>query len=391
VLKGKRVVVTGKVAGESRSTAQAKLQDAGAIVQSAVNSDTDLLITGERVGAKKIAAAQQLGVMVVTWDEAFTPSPNGRTVSTVTAAREYVKRHGIDELPLAVRTVAPMLAKAGELPIGPEWLYEVKWDGIRGIATVRDGRVAIQSRSAKSALARDFPQIAVELGRLPDCTLDGELVVLDSDGNSSLASLGGRRREASYVVFDALELRGRDLRGLTLSKRRAKLADFLIGQRLQRVAISPAFDDGEDLLTWAAEQEVEGIVAKRRSSTYREGSRTDAWTKVKLRGRQEFAVVGWKPGDGARSGQAGSLLLAVHDGQRFVYAGRVGTGMTEIWRDVTTLTRTSKRPHPRFAADAPRGPGRVATYQRSMRDATPAMTPAMSLSASIANTASVSR
>jgi bifunctional non-homologous end joining protein LigD len=215
-------------------------------------------------------------------------------------------------------------------------LFEVKWDGYRGIATVKGGEVALQSRSGKSDLTEQFPEIVAELSVLPDCVIDGELAVLDDEGNSSFESMDAKAG-ASYVVFDVLEVAGHDVRGRPLDERR-KLLEELLKASGDRICVSPAFDDGEALLAWAAAQKVEGIVAKRRTSTYREGSRTEAWLKIKLRCEQEFAVVGWKPGEGAMAGAAGSLLLAVFDGAEFAYVGRVGTGCSyDLWQSFTKL------------------------------------------------------
>jgi len=107
-VSGLRVVVTGKIDGESRSTAEAKLRDAGAIVQSQMTGETDLLMTRAKVGATKMRKAEALGVTVVPWERAFGPAPAAHT--PVRALAE----NGV----LSVRTVAPMLAKAGELPSG---------------------------------------------------------------------------------------------------------------------------------------------------------------------------------------------------------------------------------------------------------------------------------
>ncbi len=330
MIEGKKVVVTGKIAGESRQTAEAKLRDAGATVQAAVTEDTDLLVIGAKVGASKIGKATIHGVEIVPWEQAFSlpGALAGRVRQSVEAPRT------------AARTVAPMLAKAGELPTGDGWLYEVKWDGYRGIATVIDSAVSLQSRSGKSDLTEQFPQIAVALSALPDCVLDGELVVLDGNGNSSFESMG--KAGTSYIVFDLLELMGQDVRDRTLDERRGLLRP-LLDNLGGPVSVSPSFDDGASLLAWAANQAIEGIVAKRRHSTYKEGSRTGAWLKIKLRCEQEFVVVGWKPGEGARAGRIGSLLLAVNDEDGLLrFVGRVGTGGTDAeWDDLLGILDSS--------------------------------------------------
>ena len=323
-LSGKKVVVTGIVAGHSRGTAEAALHDAGADVQAKVGPTTDLLICGAKVGASKLSKAKALGVQVISWENAFSPSPIqavGLSVQEAAEAQEYVEENGEP-----VRTVAPMLAKAGELPTDDGWQFEVKWDGYRGVATVRDGCCVIQSRSAKTHYTDQFPDIVRELETLPDCVIDGELVVLDDTGLSSMENMG--KGEASFIVFDVLEILDDDVRGQPLSIRREML-ELLLSEVTtggSHISTSPAFDDGEALLAWGAEEKIEGIVAKRLSSKYKEGSRGGEWLKIKLRCEQEFAVFGWIPGEGARGGVAGSLLLGVYDDGVPTYVGRVGTG-----------------------------------------------------------------
>ncbi len=327
-MHGKRVVVTGVIAGESRQTAEQKLREAGALVSSSVTKDTDLLVCGGKVGKTKTRKAEALGVAIVTWEQLWSGSPRDRPVpiGTVVLAE--------------ARQIGPMLAKAGELPVGPDWLYEVKWDGYRCIATVKDGAVALQSRSGRSEYAEQFPHVARELRSLVDCVIDGELVVLDENSHSSIERMD-TKAGASYVVFDVLEVFGQDVRGLPLEDRRNLLDDLLAPSGtfdLDHITTSPVFESGEELLHWAREEKLEGIVAKKRRSHYREGSRAGEWVKVKLRLEQEFAVVGWVPGEGSMAGAAGSLVLAVYDGEQFVCCGRVGTGREyELWQSFTEL------------------------------------------------------
>ena len=325
-LTDKKVVLSGVVAGHSRSTAEAALRDAGAQVQAGVGPTTDLLIVGAKPGASKIGKATIHGVEIITWEQACAPAPHSRTVALDSPRRVQ-----------GARTVAPMLAKAGDLPTGEGWQFEVKWDGYRGVATVENGCVTIQSRSAKTDYTDQFPSIRDELAGLPNCIIDGELVVLDDDGMSSLEAMG--HGEPSYIVFDVLQVQGTDVRGLPLRDRRTLLETLLSdGTAGEHICTSPAFTDGEQLLAWAADRKLEGLVAKRLSSAYREGSRGGDWLKIKHRCEQEFAIIGWKHGEGAMAGAAGSLLLAVRDGIDWKYVGRVGTGLDySVWQSFTGL------------------------------------------------------
>ena len=356
-INGKRVVVTGVIAGESRQTAERKLREEGALVQSSVGKTTDLLVTGERVGASKLAKARAAGITVVSWEALWSPvAAAGLTLVEAAEAQEHVESHGEPVASRkAVRQIGPMLAKAGDLPFGEEallggdWLYEIKWDGLRCTATIRDGQVFMQSRSGKSEYTAKFPHIARELVELEDCILDGELVVLNGNGHSepeALDDLGKRR--AKFMVFDVLEVGSTDIRSWPLEARKEALVEMFHDRTPTTIALSPSFTDGQALLDYCEELGLEGLVAKRKSSIYREGSKNGDWIKVKLRNEQEFVVVGWKPGEGSRDGAAGSLLLAVNDPDRdgtFTYCGRVGTGGDySLWESFTRIASVDHPP-----------------------------------------------
>jgi bifunctional non-homologous end joining protein LigD len=302
----RRVVVTGKIAGESRQTAEAKLREAGAIVQSAVNKDTDVLVIGSAVGAKKMNAARDLGVTVVPWEEAF-----GERASAIKAAP--APRAPMPE----VHQWAPMLCKPATLPSGLGWIYEIKWDGLRGIATVKDNRVMLQSRSGKSDLTERFPTIVEELSHLPDCVLDGEIAAIQIGGDDTVR----------FIAFDLLEVGSRNVTSETLDVRRDTLGALIEGGTY--VVLSQAFDDGEELLDLVTLAGMEGVVAKRRNSKYVEGARNDNWLKIKVRREQEFVVLGYTPGEGHRSWAFGALILGYYEADEIRYAGKVGTGFDD--------------------------------------------------------------
>jgi len=244
----------------------------------------------------------------------------------------------------------PMKATAGELPTGAGWTYEVKWDGMRAVVDVRDGRVRLQTANGKDATP-SFPELdglAAALGC--DAVLDGEIVAFDERGRPSFGRLqqrmhvGDRRAAAAraesvptvLVLFDLLALDGRSLVDLPWSERR-RLLEELVEPGPHWQLPSPQ-DDGEALLAAADANDLEGIIAKRVDSPYRPGTRTRDWVKVKVRRRQEFVVGGWAPGKGRRSGGIGGLLVGYHDAPgapELRYAGRVGSGLTEA--EIRTL------------------------------------------------------
>ena len=239
------------------------------------------------------------------------------------------------------RALAPMLATTGPLPAQDDrWSYEVKWDGVRALVEVRDGRVSLRSRNGNDITGAS-PELA-GLGRALGPTtalLDGEVVAFDDAGRTDFGRLQARMHVRSpspslvrgtpvtLLLFDALEVDDRPLLDLPYDARRAVLESLpLSGERWQ---VPPAFPgDGEALLQATRAQGMEGVVAKRRDSRYEPGRRSDCWVKVKHVRRTSAVVVGWKPGEGGRAGRIGSLLLAVPEGDGWAFAGHVGTGFS---------------------------------------------------------------
>ncbi len=222
-------------------------------------------------------------------------------------------------------------------PSGPDWIYEIKWDGYRIAVHIEPNAVRIITRGGHDWTDR-FPAIAAAARKLGIGTaiLDGEAVVLDAKGRSDFGalqrSLGGRRgRQASddaiLYAFDLLYFDGHDLTNMELSGRRHLLED-LIGESQDVIRVSLEVEaDGTTLLAAAREHGLEGIIAKNRDSTYRSGRLGD-WLKIKCIQSESFVIVGYEPSTAARGG-IGSLLLAAYQGDAFVYVGSVGTGFKE--------------------------------------------------------------
>jgi bifunctional non-homologous end joining protein LigD len=223
----------------------------------------------------------------------------------------------------------PMLATSvKELPRGEGWLFEPKWDGYRALAYLRGGEVELQSRTGRSDLTNRFDTIARALPRVvrtPDCVLDGEVCAIDDTGRASFSAMQQGARTLVYYVFDLLEQEGEPLVDLPLTERRRRLKKVL--GRSKTVAITDIFDDGEALFEAAAQQGLEGVMAKRADSRY-EQDRSRQWLKVKVRPRQELVVAGYTKGQRRRE-RMGALVLAVHEQGGLRWAGNVGTGFTE--------------------------------------------------------------
>jgi bifunctional non-homologous end joining protein LigD len=241
----------------------------------------------------------------------------------------------------------PMLATlTDELPEGPDWLFEVKWDGYRALAYVSGGECVLRSRNENDLTPR-FPDVARAIARAvktPSAVVDGEICAVDEQGRPSFSAMQQGGGRLVFFAFDLLEADGEPLVDRRLDERRARLLE-LLDRRSTTVRFSEGFDDGRALLDAATRQGLEGIMAKRGDSKYYPGKRTRHWLKLKTHGRQEFVVVGYTRGEGRRVGSFGSLVLAVNEGGDLRYAGNVGTGFdaTEIDR-LTALLRPLERP-----------------------------------------------
>ena len=251
---------------------------------------------------------------------------------------------GIEPMP---DTIAPMFARLGGLP--PErddaaFGYEVKWDGVRAVAHVDAGHVTLTGRNGTDFTPR-YPELRAMGSALGSrrVILDGEVVAFDSAGLPSFERLQSRMHLASdsavrrrmkdipatFVAFDLLWADGHPLCALPYSERRQRLSDLdLEGANWRTPAHREG--DGAALLAASAQQELEGIVAKRLDSPYEPGRRSGAWIKVKNHGAQDFVIGGYTRGEGGRSSSLGALCVGVYDDEEMLrYAGKVGTGFTE--------------------------------------------------------------
>jgi bifunctional non-homologous end joining protein LigD len=223
--------------------------------------------------------------------------------------------------------VPPMKAVMGELPADDAaWAYEVKWDGYRTIAFVDGSTVHLQSTKGIDVTDR-YPELA-ELPsgvRAGSAVLDGEVVAFDDEGRPRFEHVQRHDRPVSYVVFDVLELDGRDTTALEYRERRRLLHDA-VQPGNHWIVPKHREGGGAELLEATGSMGLEGVVAKRLTSTYQPGRRSPSWRKIKIRQRQELVIGGWTPGTGARGGRLGAVLVGYHDGGTLRFAGAVGSG-----------------------------------------------------------------
>ncbi|WP_066461815.1 ATP-dependent DNA ligase [Sanguibacter suarezii] len=253
--------------------------------------------------------------------------------------------------PPSALSLKPMLATPGTLTEldhldEEDWAFEMKWDGIRALASVGGGQVQLVSRNGVD-LTATYPELAELAGCVhEDVLLDGEIVAFNRSGRPDFGLLQNRmnltrgsdvaaaraEQGVDFMVFDLLHRGSRRMTTLGYDARRAAL-DAVLDEG-GRIHLPPAFQgDARAAIDASLTLGLEGVVAKRRSSTYQPGRRSPAWIKVKHVRTQEVVVVGWRTGNGARADTLGSLLVAVPaDGGpsgQLRYAGRVGTGFTD--------------------------------------------------------------
>ena len=235
--------------------------------------------------------------------------------------------------------VAPMKAVLGRLP--PDdggWAYEVKWDGYRTLAFVEAGRLRLQSSNLIDVTAK-WPELGALADHVPAerAVLDGELVVLDDHGRPRFELVQQHKRQAAIYLFDVLSIDGHDTIALPYEDRRRLLAE-LVEPGDNWLVPAHRIGEGAALLEATAQQELEGVMAKRLGSTYRPGTRSKEWIKVKNRVRTEVVIGGYTGGTGNRSSTFGALLVGREVDGRLAFAGGVGTGFNH--RMLESLTRT---------------------------------------------------
>jgi len=260
----------------------------------------------------------------------------------------------------------PMLASVADgIPWGADWVHEVKWDGMRVLADVHDGRLVLSSRTGRD-VSVSFPELAGLAETYDDLLLDGEVVALDA-GIPSFAALAERMhvssprkaaqlataRPVTFMAFDLLRLFGSDLTGQPWSARRELLERLDLSSSAWQVP--PVYDDGEELFEATRERGLEGVVSKRRSSPYTAGRRSPDWRKSPHRATLSVVVGGWRPETGTTN-RLGAVLVGTPDGAGgWEYAGRVGAGLAgvagaRVGRMLEPLGRTGSP----FSTDVPR-------------------------------------
>jgi len=291
--------------------------------------------------------------------EQAEPAPKKKTPrNTVSSAESSIDPAA---LPGAVR--APMPASivpmksflADKPPKGDDWLFEIKWDGVRAICFVDEKSVRMTSRTGHSC-ERQYPELSVIGHQIAakQAVLDGEIAVLDKNGVSSFGLIQpriavadpnaiahlARRTPVTLFVFDLLYLDGYDLRNVPLIERKRVLQSILKPSTVMR--FSEHFVNlGDEMLQAARATGLEGILAKRAQSKY-QSKRSQDWLKIKIVSQQEFIICGYTTGE---RDYFSSLVLGQNDNGKLVYVGNVGTGFDQsllelIYRRIEPLSTT---------------------------------------------------
>ena len=228
--------------------------------------------------------------------------------------------------------VKPMLATLVDEPFNDkDWLFEIKWDGYRAIGSHLKGKTELYSRNNISFKERYIP-IADALERLTnEVVFDGEVVALDDEGNSRFQYLQNWQKfhqgELTYYVFDLLWINGRDITQLSLIERKKILATIIPADSVIRYS-DHVEEKGKEFFEIAKKQNLEGIIAKNKKSSYEMDVRSRSWLKIKTSTRQEAVICGFTSPRRSRQ-YFGALILGIYRDDQLVYAGHTGTGFNE--------------------------------------------------------------
>ncbi len=266
---------------------------------------------------------------------------SGRYALIQTDGKNWLAHRMKEQHTFSPADMAPMLATHGSVErlTSTVWGFEGKWDGYRLLVDADHGALELRSRSGREVTA-EFPQLEALAADLAEhhVILDGEIVALDGSGVPSFGAMQNRGSGGNleFWAFDVLSLDGRSLLRAKYSDRRRVLEALADGGGLIVPELLPG--DGPEALEYARKHRWEGVVAKRKDSTYQPGRRSQSWIKDKLWLTQEVVIGGWRAGEGGRTSGIGALLVGIPENGGLHFAGRVGTGFTE--KDLANLKKT---------------------------------------------------
>ena len=238
-----------------------------------------------------------------------------------------------------------------------DYLYEIKWDGIRVIVYIEEDEVKIISRSGRD-ITNKFPEFTdTKFSKVQRAIFDAELVCLDEQGRPVFADIISRMHRVGNIsgavkskpvymyIFDCLYIDGVQITGLSYERRRSLMKPLVKWGNIVRE--SKIFENGNEIYEAAKVMQLEGIMAKQKKGTYKPGDRSNAWQKIKFRQTIECTIIGYTEGKGDRASLFGALHVAVQEGGAWKYYGKVGTGfdhkkMKVIFEQIKKLEGASK-------------------------------------------------
>ncbi len=235
-----------------------------------------------------------------------------------------------------IQPMEPVLSR--QLITGPEWLHEIKWDGIRGMTYITGEvfRLFTKKGNERTAFYPELSGILQQIG-FKTAVLDGEIIVLDANGNPSFYSSLIRERvrdvkkvayysrihPVMYVLFDILYADGKSLAGVPLSERKEMLKSCF--EKSDRITLTDSFENAEALYEMMKSKGWEGIVTKKSDSLYKGGKQHNLWYKIKFT-KKMLAVIGgiqWK------DNMPNSLILGIYKDESLIFIGKASTGLTQ--------------------------------------------------------------
>ncbi len=251
------------------------------------------------------------------------------------AKKTAVKKNFINQEPdkKLSNFITPMFAKPGGNPFNSEeWIFELKWDGYRAVAEIGKSDVKLYSRNGLS-FANKYEAVYEELQTIKEnMVLDGEIVVFDEEGKPNFQKLQlyseNMHLPIIYYVFDILNYKGKDLTGLPLLERKTLLQKVLPKNDIIRYC-DHVDEEGKAFFEQIVAKNMEGMIAKRKESSYHIGKRTNDWLKIKHHNTEEVVIAGFTAPRGGRK-HFGALVLGRYEGNELIYAGHTGTGFDDV-------------------------------------------------------------
>jgi len=295
----------------------------------------------------------------------------GRTLKDIAEGRtapEKWKTTAICAIPGALKAAMPSMPQGVPVTLAqlregvfsdPDWLFEIKWDGVRTLAQIQNGKVKLWARSGRD-ITGEYPDLAdlPKYLRAKEAIADGEIVTLDANGRSDFHKLQNRLGVShpseklmqsippTYYLFDLLYADGYDLRKAPLIERKELLCRLLLPNDKIRYS-AHVLEQGKELFAAASEKNLEGIIAKLADSRY-PGSRASSWLKLKISKELDAVVAGWTEGRGTRE-YFGALVLGLYDKGELKFVGSVGTGFNrETQKEVFELLQPLEASRSRF-------------------------------------------